>query len=137
VFLGGYALLNVNLYLNYRDNLFHERADNVKKNKIEASDPDGKTVVNLDDVISFERIGRNNVVNIPGQQLRIKYSLNELEQILNGDKFLRINRSTIINLSSFKNYSFWENDKYILRLQNGKEYTVSRERMKNLKNKLL
>ncbi|MBX2966344.1 MAG: LytTR family transcriptional regulator [Cyclobacteriaceae bacterium] len=49
--------------------------------------------------------------------------------------FFRVNRGVIINLNYLKNYSYWENNKYILRLNNGKEFTSSRERIKNLKSK--
>lgn len=52
--------------------------------------------------------------------------------------FVQINRSVIINLRELLNYSFWENDKYIVRMKDSdKEFVMSRLRLKKIKDKLL
>ena len=50
--------------------------------------------------------------------------------------FISINRSTLINLAYFKDYSFWENEKYIIRMTDGQEFNSTRERLKLLKVRL-
>ena len=137
ILLGGYTLLNLTLYVNYKNHQALKRANEVKSNKIEVLDENGKTFIELSAVVSFEYIDRVTYVNTAERKLRIQASLNNLEKLLNSNQFVRINRAAIINLQHLKNYSFWENDKYILRLLNGKEYTVSRDRIRVLKSSLL
>lgn len=133
VFLGGYALLNINLYFNYHRLIFEEKEEAIKSNKIAAADGEGKTFIDLMKVVSFERVKRNYFAFTDNEGLRINYNMGELEKMLDDSIFYRINRSTVININYFKNYSFWENDKYVLRLVNGKEYIVSRNRIMKLK----
>lgn len=137
VTLGGYALLNTNIYINYGKYLTQQQLEAVKTQKIEVMDDEGKTMVELSAITSFERIGRLYYAIGNTQKFRVNYNLNELEQILAGTSFYRISRSTIINLKHLKNYSFWENDKYIVRLTNGKEYTSSRDRIRHLENQMM
>ena len=65
-------------------------------------------------------------------------TLSELEEILVPKGFLRINRSVIINRAYVHNYSFWEYDKFILRMKDEAitEFIVSRDRMKQIKGQL-
>lgn len=133
VLLGGYTLLNFNLYFNYQNHVLQQKRKAINNLKIEVFDQEGKTVIDLASVVSFERIGRLYYVFTEDLQLKIKYKLKELESKLEGSMFYRINRAAIINLNYLKNYSYWEHDKYVLRLINGKEYIVSRERIKKLK----
>ncbi len=64
-------------------------------------------------------------------------SLATLEELLPPQLFIRINRGTILHLSLIETFSYWENQKYILKTKHGDEFTVSRERMKFIKKKIL
>ncbi|GAA4273237.1 hypothetical protein GCM10022258_25310 [Aquimarina gracilis] len=75
------------------------------------------------------------MVNIENMKYQITKNLTELEEKLDHN-FIKINRSTIVNLLFFKDYSFWENEKYIFRMKNGAEYNVTRERLKKIKERI-
>jgi len=62
----------------------------------------------------------------------------ELETRLDPDRFVRIHRSTIVNLDFVKELHSWFSERLLLRINDGKdtELTVSRERVKTLKEKL-
>ncbi|WP_408629610.1 LytTR family DNA-binding domain-containing protein [Aquimarina algiphila] len=63
-------------------------------------------------------------------------NLSTLEKELDKN-FIKVNRSTIINLVFFREYSFWENEKYILRMKDGEEFSVTRERLKSIKARIV
>lgn len=46
---------------------------------------------------------------------------------------------TLVNLEFVQNYSFWENDKYVLRMndENKSEFVMSRERLQKIKHMFL
>ena len=68
----------------------------------------------------------------------IDYTIAELEENLDPAKFIRIHRSTIVNLEYVKELHSWFSDRLLLRVNDGKEteLTVSRDRVKGLKEKL-
>ncbi len=68
----------------------------------------------------------------------VDFTIAELEHKLNPAKFVRIHRSTIVNLDFVKELYSWFSDRMMVRLNDGKdtELTVSRERVKPLKEKL-
>ena len=72
-----------------------------------------------------------------GKKFITNLSLAALEEILPPHLFIRINRGTIIHLDMIETFSYWENQKYILKTKNGDEFTISRERMKFVKARIL
>lgn len=68
----------------------------------------------------------------------VDYTIAELEESLDPAKFIRIHRSTIVNLDYVKELHSWFSDRLLLRVNDGKqtELTVSRDRVKGLKEKL-
>lgn len=140
VLLAGYSILNVNLLRLYQEQLEETKQDldfarkPQIKERLAATDELGQRLLELDKIAWIERIDRKTFAFIQDEQLRLKENLSELEAKLNPDKFVRINRSTLINLDYLQNYSFWENDKYIVRLKGqDREFIMSRNRMKKLK----
>ena len=104
---------------------------------IEAHDGQGGVLLPVDEVWWFEVEGKNYKAFTQGKTYDIRLTLAELEQSLNPDAFFRVNRSCIVHLKFIKNYSFWENDKYILRMADEKtEFVMQRARLKLLKSKL-
>lgn len=73
-----------------------------------------------------------------GQQgrFRLRQKLNQLESQLRDKAFYRINRAVLVNWQAVDNCSFWENEKYILRMQNGKEFVMPRQRWVKIKAQL-
>lgn len=101
--------------------------------KIEVKSFLGKIPIALNDIVFFEKVGRNYFANSMEENFRIETNLSKLEKSLSMKHFARINRSVIVNISDIKSYSHWENEKYILLLKTGKEFVVTRERLVELK----
>jgi two-component system, LytTR family, response regulator len=74
----------------------------------------------------------------PKKDFVIDRTVSELEETLDGERFLRIHRSTIVNLEYVKELHSWFADRLMVRLNDGKgtELTVARDRVKRLKEKL-
>ena len=129
VLVGGYLLINVNLFQNYRQRTLRVQQQFLASGKLEISDDVGKRLMDVADIYFIERVGRQYHVSTTHGIFRISKNLNELEILLSGFSFFRVNRSVLINLSFLKNYSYWENEKYIVRLTTGNEFVASRGRI--------
>ncbi|WP_428658773.1 LytTR family DNA-binding domain-containing protein [Runella sp.] len=143
--LYGYIYLNVNLFLDYKEwrkqQIFLPDSPiptlRSYPKAIEAWDDQGETIVSLQDIIYFEVESKNYFAYTKGRTYNIRKNLSELENELNPQHFFRVNRAVILNLSFLKNYAFWENDKYIVRLNDSKtEFVMQRSRVKELKERL-
>lgn len=73
--------------------------------------------------------------NAAGKQFPLDFSLNELETKLDKQTFLRIHRSSIVNLNFIEDIHGWFSGKVLIRLKDTKktELAVARERVKILK----
>ncbi len=74
----------------------------------------------------------------PKKDYVIDRTISELEETLEAERFIRIHRSTIVNLEYVKELHSWFADRLMVRLNDGKgtELTVARDRVKRLKEKL-
>jgi two-component system, LytTR family, response regulator len=141
----GYIYLNVNLFLNYNEwqktQLMPPHQPVVFSSSylttLDAWFEHGETILSVNDVLYFEVEQKSYFAYTKGRTFNIKKTLSELEAELNPQHFFRVNRSVIVNLHFLKNYSYWENDKYIVRLSDGKtEFVMQRPRVKELKERL-
>jgi two-component system, LytTR family, response regulator len=140
----GYGLLNINLFLDYND--WQQKrlqkpalspTENAYLAHIEASDEQGETILSVKEVLWFEVENKNYFAYTQGKTYQIRKTLAELETDLNPERFFRINRAVMVNLAFVKNYSYWENDKYIVRMTDDKtEFVIQRLRLKDLKQRL-
>lgn len=79
--------------------------------------------------------GSTYLVNKTGKELPIDFSLDHLEQMLNPLEFFRVNRKTIISISSILHIHTYFNSRLLLKLKNYEEdVIVSRERVQAFKN---
>ncbi len=142
VLLTGYIIINVNLLRNYNDQLGQTKADLLHstqkaKARLLASDEIGEVFLEVDQLLWIERSERKTFAHTSDGKYRLKENISQLESKLDPHKFVRINRATIIHLADLLNYSFWENDKYIVRLKStDKEFLMSRDRLKKVKDLL-
>ncbi|MCR9249148.1 MAG: LytTR family transcriptional regulator [bacterium] len=144
VFLISYSIININLLRLYNQQLGQTSQDltQAKKPKLKdrlwATDDFGEVFLEVDKILWIEREDRKTFASTTSDKYRLKENLTELEEKLDPDSFVRVNRGSIVNLQEVLNYSFWENDKYILRLkESDKEFIVSRDRMSKIKNRFL
>jgi len=95
----------------------------------------GEKIISSNTVLWIKKEGRKYLVKSHSDILQINKNLSILENELDQD-FMSINRSTIVNLAFFKEYSFWENEKYIVRMMDGEAFNITRERLKVFKERL-
>ncbi len=144
VFLIGYLIINTNLIYQYNLQLgetkidLHEAKKVKVKSRLWASDEFGELFLDTDKVQWVEREDRKTFAYAENEKYRLKENITELEEKLDPDSFVRINRGSIVNLNFVLNYSFWENDKYILRMkEDDREFVMSRDRLNKVKDKFL
>ncbi len=144
VLLIGYTLINVNLIGQYNLQLNQTQTDlkTVKdsrtKNRLFATDDFGEVFLETNKIIWVEREDRKTMATTEEERYRLKETISELEEKLSPEQFIRINRSTLINLNYLQHYAFWENDKYVIRMSHEqKEFVMSRDRLNKIKDKLV
>jgi two-component system LytT family response regulator len=96
--------------------------------KVQIIDVNSITHFFAEDKMTFAR-------QIEGKNLPLDSSLNELEKRLDGRKFLRVHRNTIVNVNFIEEVHGWFSGHVIIRLKAAKktEIVVARERVKTLK----
>ncbi|MEM7110419.1 MAG: LytTR family DNA-binding domain-containing protein, partial [Bacteroidota bacterium] len=143
VMLFGYVIINVNLIKTYNEQLEVTKSDlntsrKRKKDRLWARDEFGELFLEVDNIIWIKRSERKTFGQTVEEKYRLRETISELEEKLDPNRFVRINRSVIVNLKHILNYSFWENDKYILRIKNyDQEFVMSRERLNRIKGRLI
>ncbi len=134
-FLLVYGVLNYNL-------LSQRIKSNVLDNKeldetfIEVSTPTGKKPLNKKNIVYCEKRGRKYFIHTSSELFTTTSTISQLETNLSPNQFIRINRATIVKIDAIKSYSFWENDKYVVRTEDGHEFIMSRSRMNAIKARL-
>lgn len=103
--------------------------------KLILPDTHGFNVFNLDDVIRIEGAGCYTIVTIKNEKKKIvSRTLKEFETLLPKDKFIRIHKSHLINLSYIKDYS--NLDGYHITMNDGSRVEISRRKLNEFKQKI-
>ena len=107
-------------------------------NYLEVINDNGNLPIRISSILWIEREARSCWVQTSNKRYLVRKTLKELEELLNPKGFIRINRATIVNRDCVYNYSYWEYDKFILRMNDDEktEFIVSRDRMKQIKDQL-
>jgi two-component system LytT family response regulator len=82
--------------------------------------------VNTVDIQWIESAGNRVVLHLAGDQHIVRESLSGLEERLNPKEFVRIHRSTIVNLRYVKEVHPWFHGYHLVLLENGQELRMSR-----------
>jgi two-component system LytT family response regulator len=95
-------------------------------------------LVEVAKVTHFYASEKLTYASTPRKDFVLDLTIAELETRLDQDRFVRIHRSTIVNLDFVKELHSWFSERLLLKINDGKdtELTVSRERVKALKEKL-
>lgn len=142
--LFGYGILNANLIIQYnaqlnqtKRTLIHEK-NRKRYDRLWASDEFGEVFLDIEKIEWIIREERKTIAFTSEGRYRLKENISQLEEKLDRDQFIRINRSAIVNIDWVQNYSFWENDKYVLRMrdESRKEFVMSRKRLNKIKSQL-
>ena len=77
------------------------------------------------------------MVSTSDDQFLSSSGISRVESKLNPEKFIRIHRSTIINLDHLKEIEKHFNGGLVVTMKNGKKFSVSRTYTKKIKEKIL
>lgn len=95
------------------------------KNKVIVENDDYSLLeINCDDIIMFYSNKKNNYCKTKNGTYRIKSKLYELEKI--DSNFMRISKSTIVNIKHIEKFDLREIGKIVIKLDNSIEVIVSR-----------
>ncbi|MBB1367931.1 response regulator transcription factor [Pseudoalteromonas sp. SR44-5] len=90
-------------------------------------------IIPFKDILWIDAAGDYMCVHTPAETHVMRARLKELEKNTLPEDFLRIHKSTIVNLSHIKQFNPLRNSEYTAVLQSGKTLKVSRTYSKNLK----
>jgi two-component system, LytTR family, response regulator len=91
----------------------------------------------VDEIMYLEASGDYTVISTKNDQFVSSSGIGKLEEIMNPDKFIRVHRSTIINLSYLKEIERHFNGGMIVKMQSGKTFPVSRTYAKLIRRKVV
>jgi DNA-binding LytR/AlgR family response regulator len=94
----------------------------------------GKIIfINLGDVVSIQAKGKCVSLQRNGRSYLLRESISVVAEKLATRGFIRIHRSVLVNVSLVEEITPLSTGEYCLRVDGGKEYTVTRKYKKNLK----
>ena len=82
--------------------------------------------IRAEDVDSLEAEGNYVRVNVGTSSYMLRETINSIESQLDPRAFVRIHRSTIVNMNRVKELQAWARSEYRVMLDNGASYTLSR-----------
>ena len=91
----------------------------------------------VEEIIFLEASGDYTIITTKSDQFVSSSGIGKLEEILNPDTFIRVHRSTIINLNFLKEIERHFNGGMVVKMQNGKSFPVSRTYAKVIRKKVV
>lgn len=91
----------------------------------------------VEEIVYLEASGDYTILTTKNDQFVSSSGIGKLEEILNPDIFIRIHRSTIINLTSLKEIEKHFNGGMVVKMHNGKSFPVSRTYAKLIRKKVV
>jgi two-component system LytT family response regulator len=88
--------------------------------------------INLRDVVAVEAKGNYVALQRNGSSYRLRQSISAVAEKLESQGFIRIHRSILVNTSFVEEIKPYSTGEYGLRVQGGKQYTVTRTYKRNL-----
>jgi two-component system LytT family response regulator len=87
----------------------------------------------VDQINWVEAAGNYVMLHIGDEKHLIRETMNEMEEKLNPDKFMRVHRSAIVNIDYITEIRSWVHHEYLVILKDGTKLTLSRKYRDNLK----
>lgn len=91
----------------------------------------------VEEIIFLEASGDYTIITTKTDQFVSSSGIGKLEEILNPEIFIRVHRSTIINLNFLKEIERHLNGGMVVKMQNGKSFPVSRSYAKLIRKKVV
>ncbi|HNP18956.1 MAG TPA: LytTR family DNA-binding domain-containing protein [Fulvivirga sp.] len=93
--------------------------------------------IEVRDIVHLEASGDYTVITTKADQYLSSSGIGKLEEKLDPELFIRIHRSTIINLNALKEIEKHFNGGLIVKMENGKSFPVSRTYAKQIRKKVV
>jgi len=91
----------------------------------------------IDDIVYLEASGDYTIITTKNDQFVSSSGIGRLEELMNPDTFIRVHRSTIINLNYLKEIERHFNGGMMVKMQSGKSFPVSRTYAKLIRRKVV
>lgn len=91
----------------------------------------------VEEIIYLEASGDYTVISTKNDQFVSSSGIGKLEELMNPDMFIRVHRSTIVNVNYLKEIERHFNGGMIVKMQNGKSFPVSRTYAKLIRKKVV
>lgn len=91
----------------------------------------------VEEIMFLEASGDYTILTTKGDQFVSSSGIGKLEEILNPETFIRVHRSTIININFLKEIEKHFNGGMIVKMQTGKSFPVSRTYAKVIRRKVV
>ena len=91
----------------------------------------------VEEIVYLEASGDYTIITTKTDQFVSSSGIGKLDEIMNPDTFIRVHRSTIINLNYLKEIERHFNGGMVVKMQNGKSFPVSRTYAKAIRKKVV
>ncbi len=91
----------------------------------------------VEEIIYLEASGDYTIITTKNDQFVSSSGIGKLEEIMDPDTFIRVHRSTIINLNCLKEIERHFNGGMVVKMQSGKSFPVSRTYAKQIRKKVV
>lgn len=91
----------------------------------------------VEDILFLEASGDYTIITTKSDQFVSSSGIGKLEEIMDPDTFIRVHRSTIININSLKEIERHFNGGMVVKMQNGKSFPVSRTYARLIRKKVV
>lgn len=91
----------------------------------------------VDDIVYLEASGDYTIITTKSDQFVSSSGIGKLEELLNPDIFIRVHRSTIVNVHYLKEIERHFNGGMVVKMQSGKSFPVSRTYAKLIRRKVV
>lgn len=107
-----------------------------RQGKIDVKDGDEMRSIPILDIYYVESVDNKTFIYMKKDCYEARIRLHELEDSLGRDRFIRISKSTIVNLMKVEAIKPALNGRYMCRLNNGENVIISRKYVADFKEKL-
>jgi two-component system LytT family response regulator len=91
----------------------------------------------VEEIVYLEASGDYTIITTKADQFVSSSGIGKLEEILNPEVFIRVHRSTIVNVNNLKEIERHFNGGMVVKMQNGKSFPVSRTYAKLIRKKVV
>lgn len=91
----------------------------------------------VEEILHLEASGDYTIITTKNDQFVSSSGIGKLEEIMNPDKFIRVHRSTIVNINYLKEIERHFNGGMVVKMQSGKSFPVSRTYAKQIRKRVV